>query len=172
MVDPEALGVAVQLVKTLFGGPGTAGPATPDTLMARLEEVLGFAKQAWSLAAVRPIADALLETADGRRRSVRHEAGWLNLLGYCLRPGFGATLDDWRMTQARRLYLEGVAFPNDVQCQAEWIVLWQRVAGGLTPGQQQEIYDRHAALLFAPPGQRRRRPPPHVAPEPPRPPPS
>jgi len=162
MVDPEALGVAVQLVKTLFGGPGTAGPATPDTLMARLEEVLGFAKQAWSLAAVRPIADALLETADGRRRSVRHEARWLNLLGYCLRPGFGATLDDWRMTQARRLYLEGVAFPNDVQCQAEWIVLWQRVAGGLTPGQQQEIYDRHAALLFAPPGKRPRRLPPQV----------
>ena len=23
----------------------------------------------------------------------------LNLLGYCLRPGLGATLDDWRMTQ-------------------------------------------------------------------------
>jgi hypothetical protein len=99
--------------------------------MPRLEERLGFARQAWPLGAVRPIADTLLEVPDGRRRSPRHEARWLNLLGYCLRPGFGATRDEWRMTHARRLYLAGPAFAADVQCQAEWLVLWQRIAGGL-----------------------------------------
>jgi hypothetical protein len=162
VLDSAAVTGAVQLVGAVFTpGPGVAG-AAPDALMARLEETLGFARQAWPLAAVRPIADALLEAADGRRQSVRHEARWLNLLGYCLRPGFGATLDDWRMTQARRLYLAGLAFPADVQCQAEWLVLWQRIAGGLTPGQQQEIYGRQAALLMPAGGKRPRRLPPQV----------
>jgi hypothetical protein len=163
LVDLEALTGALQLVRALFGAHDAGVLATPDTLMARLEETLGFAKGAWPLAAVRPMADALLEAVHGRGRSPRHEARWLNLLGYCLRPGFGAVLDDWRMTQARRLYLGGLAFPNDVQCQAEWLVLWQRVAGGLTPGQQREIFIRHAALLGAGAGKRPKRLPPQVA---------
>jgi len=115
--------------------------------MARLEDVLGFGKHAWPLGAVRPLADTLLEVAEGRRRSARHEARWLNLAGYCLRPGYGAPLDDWRMTQLRRVYLAGLASPGDVQCQAEWFVLWQRVAGGLSAGQQRELFDREASRL-------------------------
>ena len=118
-----------------------------DTLMAQLEAALGFGKHAWPVSAVRPLADVLLDGADGRQISPRHEARWLNLFGYCLRPGFGATLDEHRMTRARRLYLAGLAFPADVQCQAEWLVLWQRLAGGFTPGQQQELFDRVAAQL-------------------------
>jgi len=160
LVDPEAVDAAVQLVKALFGGVGA--DATPDTLMSRLEDTLRFAKDAWPLGAVRPLADALLETVAGRGQSPRHEARWLNLLGYCLRPGFGAALDDWRMTQARRLYLGGMAFPNDVQCQAEWFVLWQRVAGGLTPGQQREIFVRYTAFLGIDTGKRPKRLPPQV----------
>jgi molecular chaperone DnaK (HSP70) len=146
-VQPEALEAAAGLVRAAFAAGAGATAAPPDSLMAHLESVMGFGKHAWPLAMVRPLADVLLEQAEGRRLSARHEARWLNLLGYCLRPGFGATLDEWRMTQARRLYLAGLAFPSDVQCHAEWLVLWQRVAGGLTPGQQQEIYQRHAALV-------------------------
>jgi hypothetical protein len=162
LLDPDALARALHLVRTLFGGHDGGADPTPDNLMARIEETLGFAKAAWPLGAVRPLADALLEVVDGRGRSPRHEARWLNLFGYCLRPGFGAVLDDWRMTQARRLYLGGLRFPNDVQCQAEWLVLWQRVAGGLTPGQQREIFIRHAALLGAGAGKRPKRSPPQV----------
>ncbi len=162
LVDSEALAGAVGLAEATFGAHDGGAAATPDTLMGRLEETLGFAKGAWPLAAVRPMADALLATMDGRGKSPRHEARWLNLLGYCLRPGFGAALDDWRMTQARRLYLGGLAFPSDIQCQAEWRVLWQRVAGGLTPGQQREIFVRHAALLGVDAAKRPKRLPPQV----------
>jgi molecular chaperone DnaK (HSP70) len=150
--DEAALERARALVGQVFGAAGQTGGAappggTPETLMARLEEVLGFGKHAWPLGAVRPLADALLEVVEGRRRSARHEARWLNLAGYCLRPGYGAPLDDWRMTQLRRVYLAGLAFPGDVQCQAEWFVLWQRVAGGLSAGQQRELFDREASRL-------------------------
>jgi hypothetical protein len=146
--DPVALQRARALVVAVFAEADTGSPdASPETLMARLEDALGFGKHAWPLGAVRPLADTLLEAAEGRRRSARHEARWLNLAGYCLRPGFGAPLDDWRMTQARRVYLAGLAFPGDVQNQAEWLVLWQRVAGGLTAGQQRELFEREASRL-------------------------
>jgi hypothetical protein len=108
---------------------------------------IGFGKHAWPVSAVRPLADLLLDCVEGRQISARHEARWLNLFGYCLRPGYGATLDEHRMTRARRIYLAGLAFPGDVQCQAEWLVLWQRLAGGFTPGQQQELFDRVAAQI-------------------------
>jgi hypothetical protein len=51
------------------------------------------------------------------------------------------------MTQARRVYLAGVVFANDVQCQAEWLVVWQRLAGGLSAGQQNELFGRLSAQL-------------------------
>jgi hypothetical protein len=66
------------------------------------------------------------------------------------------------MTQARRVYLAGLTFAQDVQCQAEWLVLWQRVAGGLTPGQQREIFQRHATSLGLSGGKAPKRVPPQV----------
>jgi hypothetical protein len=51
------------------------------------------------------------------------------------------------MKQLRRVYLEGLAFPKELQGQAEWFVLWQRVAGGLSGGQQQELLQRYRTQL-------------------------
>jgi hypothetical protein len=99
------------------------------------------------MATIRKLCDTLAEVVDGRTKTRRHEARWLNLFGFCLRPGFGALLDDWRITQARKVYLAGLAFPKDLQCQVEWLVLWRRVAGGLNAGQQREVYQKYAALL-------------------------
>jgi len=143
-VEPAALDAAAALIRATFD---PQAPCAPDALMAQLEAAIGFGKHAWPVSAVRPLADLLLDGVDGRQISPRHEARWLNLFGYCLRPGHGATLDEHRMTRARRIYLAGLAFPGDVQCQAEWLVLWQRLAGGFTPGQQQELFDRVAAQV-------------------------
>lgn len=146
-IDAKELAEAERLVRDTFAGSDAPSRVTPETLMAQLEARLGIGKHAWPVAAVRPLADVLLVEADGRKRSARHESRWLNLLGYCLRPGFGATLDEHRMTLARRVYLAGLTFANDVQCQAEWLVMWQRLAGGLTPGQQNELFGRLSAQL-------------------------
>lgn len=64
-----------------------------------------------------------------------------------MRPGFGAPLDEWRVGRLRGVYVEGLVFASDPQCQVEWIVAWQRVAGGLKAGQQQELYQRYGTLL-------------------------
>ncbi len=148
LVPDGSMEQAAALIRGVFGPEASApDPPTPETLMARLEETFGSGRHAWPMGVIRPLCDVLLERAAGRAASPRHEARFVNLLGFCLRPGFGATRDGARMTEARKLGLAGLAFPRDVQCQAEWLVLWQRLAGGLTPGQQQDLHQRHAASV-------------------------
>jgi hypothetical protein len=115
--------------------------------MAALEAALGAGRHGWSLGSIRTICDALLETAAGRMKSARHEARFLNLLGFCLRPGFGAMRDSARLAQARKIYMAGLAFPSEVQGQSEWLVLWQRVAPGFAATQQLEMFQRYAATI-------------------------
>jgi len=69
------------------------------------------------------------------------------MFGFCLRPGFGALRDDWRVNQALRLRQAGLVFPSDLQCQVQRLVLWRRVAGGLSRDQQREQYEEHASML-------------------------
>ena len=61
----------------------------------------------------------LVDLAAGRTRSPHHEARFLNLLGFCLRPGFGAARDASRLSQARRIYMAGLTFRSEVQGQSE-----------------------------------------------------
>ena len=56
----------------------------------------------------------MIELADARRKSAALEMRWLNLCGFCLRPGFGFPGDDYRIEQARRVYASGLTFANQV----------------------------------------------------------
>ena len=149
VIPDAALAAAHRLIRAVFGGdqPDEAEAVTADILGTRLEATLGYGKDAWTMAVIRTLFDVLMEVADGRKQSARSEARWLNLAGFCLRPGFGAVVDDWRIGQLRKVYLGGLAFPKDIQCHVEWLVMWRRVAGGLNAGQQWELYQRQAALL-------------------------
>jgi hypothetical protein len=95
-----------------------------------------------------------LEHADGRKRSAAHEARWLNLTGFCLRPGFGFPGDDLRIEQVRRIYAGGAAFGNQVQNEIEWWIFWGRVAGGFNRNQQADVYQRISQYLL-PRGQKK-----------------
>jgi len=145
VIPEEGTAQAARLARAVFGGPRDqiAGESVaPESLTGRLEAALGYGKDAWPMLAIRKLADVLAEVAEGRKKSARHEARWLNLFGFCLRPGFGAPADDFRVSQARKVYMSGLAFPRDLQCQVEWLVLWRRIAGGLNANQQQELYQR------------------------------
>ena len=119
----------------------------PDALTGELENALGHGSHAWPLPAIRELADVLLDVEAGRRLGPAFEARWLNLTGFCVRPGMGSTLDDWRISQLRKVYAAGLAFPKDIQCQVEWLVLWQRVAAGFSAGQQRELAQRVSGQL-------------------------
>jgi hypothetical protein len=72
---------------------------------------------------------------------------WLNLTGFCMRPGFGSTLDEWRISELRKVYAAGIVFAKEIQNQVEWLVLWQRVGAGFNAGQQRELALRVSGQL-------------------------
>jgi molecular chaperone DnaK (HSP70) len=150
VIDEAALNEALQLVSTVFadGAVAAGEPATPQNLTRQLEQILGANKDNWPLSSIRRLYDALWERQKGRGRSPEHEARWLNLLGFCLRPGFGHSTDEWRVQQLWKLYPRGPVHGNAVQCRAEWWTLWKRVAGGLSRQQQQVLYNDVAPWLL------------------------
>jgi hypothetical protein len=126
-------------------------------LRGALEHVLG-GRERWETPLLRRLFDALLERAKGRRRSAEHERVWLNLAGWCLRPGFGDPLDDWRVQQLWALFPAGAQYVKDSQVRAEWWTLWRRVAGGLSTEAQLRLLDDFAFNLQAEPADRAKRP--------------
>jgi hypothetical protein len=146
VVSPEALSSAESLIAQVF----SKGPSSipPEQLPARLEQALGLGRSSWPLATIRALADKLLELADGRRKNAPHEARWLNLTGFCLRPGFGFPGDDYRIEQARRIYAGGLTFGNQVQCEIDWWIFCGRIAGGLNRNQQGDIFQRVSPTLL------------------------
>jgi molecular chaperone DnaK (HSP70) len=136
-IADDAVAAAETLIRSLF--ERTANEVTPENIVAQLEERLGYAKSAWPLGVLRRLADVLLEVSAGRRQTPSLEGRWLNLFGFCVRPGFGAVKDPWRINEARKIFTAGVSFPNAIQNRVEWLVLWQRAAGGFTAGQQRDL---------------------------------
>jgi hypothetical protein len=131
---------AAQLIMERFSKQADGQLPDVKPLVKDLESALGGVKrEAWPLGPARTLADALLKCSDGRKLSPTHEARWLNLLGYCLRPGFGDLEDNNRLRQLRRIYEAGLGFPRELQGQIDWLVLWRRVAGGLSPVNQNEL---------------------------------
>ena len=155
VIGEQALSQALALVPAVFS-PGAKSPIMPEELPARLEQILGLGKNSWPLSAIRQLADVFLGSADGRKKSPAYEARWLNLCGFCLRPGFGYPGDDWRIEQARRGYASGLQYANQVQGEIDWWIFWGRVAGGLNRNQQSDIYQRLSAFLLPRGGKKQR----------------
>ena len=152
VVSEEALAQAEGLIDAAF----RARSLTPEELPGRLEQTLALGRNSWPLGAIRRLADRMLELSWGRRQSAALEMRWLNLAGFCLRPGFGFPGDDYRVEQARRIYAEGLQFGNQVQNEIDWWIFWGRVAGGLNKNQQVDIFQRLSPMLL-PRGQKRPR---------------
>lgn len=150
VVDEADLHATVQLIQAVFSSasPAVNEPVTPQNLTRQLEQSLRTGKDNWPLSAIRQLWDVLWEQQKGRERSAEHEARWLNLLGFCLRPGFGHVTDEWRLQQLWKIYPRGPLHSNAVQCRAEWWSLWKRVAGGLSRQQQNVLYNDIAPWLL------------------------
>jgi hypothetical protein len=134
-VFDEAVTSAVcGLVKSTFRKG--AEPADLDRLPRRIADTLELPRERWPLSVIRKLADELLACAAARQFKHLYEARWLNLLGFCMRPGFGDAFDSQRIKKIWKFYKNGPAHPKHPQVRAEWWIFWRRVAGGLTPGQQ------------------------------------
>lgn len=130
IIDEAALDACRDCINSVFG---KSGSAKPSQLMKELAAALEQPKHEWPTSVLRRLWEMLMQVESGRRRSPPHESRWLNLAGYALRPGYGFAVDDWRVAETWRTISGKVAFPAS---QPETLVLWRRIAGGLTPGQQ------------------------------------
>jgi hypothetical protein len=132
VVDPARIEEAAGILRAAFDGD-----EDPVTLTRRLEAALGAGRDGWPLAAIRALWDVLLPLEPSRARSPGHEARWLNLAGFLLRPGFGDPADEVRIGRLWRvLSASEPTHARATQCRAEWWNLWKRVAGGLAARQQ------------------------------------
>ena len=146
-VSPDRLAAATAALTTVFSADGGAA-GDPVTLTRGLETALDAGKDAWPLTAIRALWETLFAAQAARAASPAHEARWLNLCGFLLRPGFGHQLDDWRIQQLWKLYSQGLRFPRATQCRVEWWGLWKRIAAGLNRAQQTELYNQTAPYLL------------------------
>jgi molecular chaperone DnaK (HSP70) len=146
VISADALANAEALIEQVFGNSGSA--LSPEQLPARLEQALALGRASWPLPTIRALVDKLLARSEGRRKNAAHEARWLNLTGFCLRPGFGFPGDDFRIEQARRVYASGLSFGNQMQCEIDWWIFCGRIAGGLNRNQQADIFQRLSPTLL------------------------
>ena len=136
---PEAIAAIERLFGARSGGERPA-PKEIKQLRQTLETLLG-PRESWARPLARRLFDVLWQRAKGRRRSADHERVWLNLAGWCLRPGFGDPLDGWRLGQLWTIFEAGVEHRSDAQVAIQWWTLWRRVAGGLDEAAQLRLLD-------------------------------
>jgi molecular chaperone DnaK (HSP70) len=139
---------AVAQCEDLIGATFQAGSLSQAELPAKLEQTLGLGRNSWPSGAIRRFADKMLALADGRKKSAGQEMRWLNLCGFCLRPGFGYPGDEYRLELARRIYASGLTFSNQVQNEIDWWIFWGRLAGGFNKNQQVDVFQRLSPFLL------------------------
>ncbi|KAA1260031.1 Chaperone protein DnaK [Rubripirellula obstinata] len=138
IVDSETVGMCEDAIESVFAEEANSTEAKPSKLVKQLQSVTEMNRHRWPPSLLREQWQCLLDQREGRRKSAQHEARWLNLLGFCLRPGYGVAVDDWRVDQTWRSVYGKLAFPAAASG-TEAMILWRRIAGGLTSGQQSQL---------------------------------
>ncbi|MCC6493873.1 MAG: Hsp70 family protein [Pirellulales bacterium] len=134
-VDEATAESARQVLAATFA---SSGSDDPGPLVKRLVAAIGSDRHEWPTSLLRRIWEMLMELEPGRRKSPAHEARWLNLLGYSLRPGYGLAVDDWRVAETWKT-VQGKLAHAAATSRTESLILWRRIAGGLTQGQQRAL---------------------------------
>jgi molecular chaperone DnaK (HSP70) len=118
-------------------------------LMSDIADTLGRPRNEWPLGLLRDLADTLIDGLAARNTSADDESRWMNLLGFCLRPGTGEGFDPHRVKKLWKMYKKGPVYANAAQVRCEWWIMWRRVAAGLNPGQQRQfLQDTSPWLAF------------------------
>jgi hypothetical protein len=128
------------------------GDTSPNELTKALEAALESPRHEWPTGLCRRLWSFLEEQAERRTRSAQHLNRWYHLAGFCLRPGFGDSLDRYRIEQLWKMLAAPFRTSGVSQQQAEggadyWI-MWRRVAGGLSTAVQNTLMSRLRPILL------------------------
>ena len=145
----DALLVASDILNNLFGDLNGSSnnqskiPATKNILQ-NIAQAIDLPRNQWPASFLRDLWNITLLIPLNLRKQVDAESRWLNLLGYFLRPGFGYAADDWRVSETWRLVAGKLQHHSNSQ---DAIVLWRRIAGGFTAGQQLTLLQEQQTTL-------------------------
>ena len=138
---PRHFDKARERVEIIYGKkPAPVDKRDVKGLTRELEKLLG-PKEGWTTPVIRELWGALYAGMGKRRRSADHERLWCALVGFCLRPGFGAPLDSWRAAETFRVFEQGLQFQKEAHNWEAWWVMWRRVSGGLDAQAQKAILE-------------------------------
>jgi molecular chaperone DnaK (HSP70) len=146
VIEAGRMAKARDIIRTLFSGEGQREALA--SVVKDIAQSAGLKKERWPLTFLRSMADDLITLAPARHRVADLESRWMNLLGYCLRPGCGDAFDAHRMKQLWKWYHGGPVHDNNAQVRAEWWVMWRRLCAGLTPGQQRQFSQDLTSILM------------------------
>jgi molecular chaperone DnaK (HSP70) len=130
-----------------------------EALVKDITDIVGRARERWPLLFIRRLSDELLQLVKERERGPDYESRWLNLCGFCMRPGFGDGFDEHRMQKLWRIHKTGPVFAKNAQVRSEWWIMWRRVAGGLKAGQQRQFVQEVSPQVLPKKGVKTRIPP-------------
>ncbi len=149
----ELVQSAAKLIRDTYQGNPEAPP--PAQLTKALESALDAGRDKWPSGLCRRMWDFLAESAPERRRTPQHLGRWYNLVGFSLRPGFGDSLDRfrveqlWKMLHAQQRTATGVSTsPSQPEGGADFWIMWRRIAGGLGTHLQNTLFNRVRPILL------------------------
>ena len=148
------MGQAEEHLMHCFSGAGQKqNPDLVKALKQDLDQLL-CKRDDWNLATSRRLVDKLLSLKSGRLKSAQHERQWLQLIGYCLRPGYGAADDLLRVQQVINATKAGTQFDSAPVWGQYW-TLYRRIACGMSIDQQHVLF-KQFSQFYSPTGQRSR----------------
>lgn len=126
--------------------------APPNELTKTLEAALETRREEWPTGLCRRLWTFLESQADRRTRSSQHLNRWYHLAGFCLRPGFGDSLDRYRIEQLWKMlaapFRAGGVTQQQAEGGADYWIMWRRVAGGLSTAIQNTLMNRLRPVLL------------------------
>jgi molecular chaperone DnaK (HSP70) len=133
-------GFPTTVISKYYGKDKQFNQLSPRKIFAELEEEIKLPRKDWTVSLLRSIWNDLQQGITRRGRSLHHELQFFNLAGFVLRPGYGFELDEFRIKDLWRCHSLGLAHPKERQIILSYLIMWRRVAGGLSFQQQEYLY--------------------------------
>jgi hypothetical protein len=118
-----------------------------NCLFKEFEDILGAPRNTWDTEMLRQLFDLIIEQQKDFTTSQAAHTIWFRLLGFCLRPGFGARNDAERVDRLWEILGQNFTYVNP-EFWSDWWVMWKRIAPGLPLERQEELKNHVEPLLF------------------------
>ncbi|NUP06167.1 MAG: Hsp70 family protein [Polyangiaceae bacterium] len=136
----KSIDEALAAISRVYEKGTTSEARDAKNLPRELERLLGE-RDEWSADTTRALADRLVGHVKGRKRTADHERVYFQLVGFCLRPGYGAPGDEARCKAMAPIFSERIGFQKEARTWQQFFICFRRIAAGLDERTQQSMRD-------------------------------